>query len=481
MSLFDDHRASIERDQFSAADGGAAARAKDLRRHRYYYDEIKRVVRAAVPDGQRVLCIRSDAGQYLAWVKPSRGVGVEISERLNALARANAPGCEFLTAGAQDFEVDGAFDTVLIVNAVNELFDVQATLERARDVCAERGQVVIVFYNFLWQPLVQLAEALRLKRQQPKQNWLSFGHVSHLLRLSGFEPVERSRSILCPFGIPGLAWLFNRCVARLPLIEKLGMVQTVVARPTREPDAPRSPTVSVIVPCKNERGNIEEAVLRTPEMGAGTELIFCDDRSTDGTGDEVRRMQQEHPERDIRLVEGPGISKAENVWTGFDAAKNDIVMILDGDLAVAPEELPKFVDALARGRAQFANGTRMVYPMRGQAMRLANLFGNKLFGMLFTHILGKDISDTLCGTKALWRDDYKRMKPLRGTWGIRDRWGDYELIFGAAALGLERVDVPVHYMERTYGETKMTGRLKNAWIMLRMCKAAFFKLKRRRS
>ena len=484
MSNFAEHRADIERNQREVAEAGADGRAASLERHRAYYDEVKRVVRSVVKSGERVLCLRSDVGQYLDWVEPSSGVGVEIAPRLSEIAAAQVPSCSFQTARIDEFEVEGTFDSVLVVNAVNELFDVQAVFEKVREVCTPETRVVIVFYNFLWQPLVQLAETCKLKREQPQQNWLSFAHLSQILKLAGFETLERSRSILMPFGIPGLAWLLNRHVVRWPLFEKLGLVQTVVARPIAEaPDEPGeiTATCSVIIPCKNERGKVEETVLRTPVMGAGTELIFCDDRSTDGTGDEVRRMQREHPERDIRLIEGPGISKAANVWTGFDAAKNDIVMILDGDLAVAPEELPKFFDALVRGRAKFVNGTRMIYPMRGQAMRLANLFGNKLFGMLFTSILGRDISDTLCGTKAMWREDYERIVPLRGTWGIQDRWGDYELIFGAAALDLEHIDLPVHYMERTYGETKMTGRLKNAWVMLRMCKAAFFRLRHKRA
>jgi DNA-binding Lrp family transcriptional regulator len=366
---------------------------------------------------------------------------------------------------------------VLIVNAVNELFDVQATLESLRPACTPGTRVVVVFYNFLWQPFVELAERLGLKRAQPRQSWLSFANLSNLLRLAGFGVVRRYRAVLWPFWVPGLAWFVNRVLANLPLLDRLCFVQAVVARPMPEPGPAAAVTVSVIVPCKNERDNVEPAVRRTPQMGAGTELVFCDDRSTDGTAEEVRRMQREFPERGIRLVEGPGISKAENVWCGFDAARSDILVILDGDLTVPPELLPRFYDALVRGRGEFVNGTRMVYPMRDQAMRLANVFGNKLFSLLFSHMLRAEISDTLCGTKALWRADFERMRPYRGTWGTRDRWGDYELIFGAAKLNLAHLDLPVRYMERTYGKSKMTGRLRNARTMLRMCLGAYFRLR----
>jgi glycosyltransferase involved in cell wall biosynthesis len=210
-------------------------------------------------------------------------------------------------------------------------------------------------------------------------------------------------------------------------------------------------------------------VERIPVMGKHTEIIFCDDKSTDGTGEEVRRMQKLYPERDIRLVEGPGICKAENVWAGFRAARGDALMILDADLSVMPEELPAFFGALASRRGEFVNGSRLVYPMQKGAMKFANMVGNKVFGLTFSFLLDQRIKDTLCGTKVLWREDWVRMEPNLGSWGIRDLWGDYELLFGASRLGLEIVEVPVRYQERIYGVTKMTKVLANGVRMMRIC------------
>jgi glycosyltransferase involved in cell wall biosynthesis len=250
-----------------------------------------------------------------------------------------------------------------------------------------------------------------------------------------------------------------------------------VARPKPVPRDPNAVSVSVIVPCKNEQGNIESAVRRIPDMGRHTEILFCDDRSTDGTADEVRRMQHEHPDRDIRLIDGPGICKAENVWTGFRAARCDVLMILDADLTVIPEELPLFFNALVEGHGEFINGSRLVYPMRKGAMKLINMVGNKFFGLAFSYLLGQTIKDTLCGTKVLWRSDWERIEPLLNSWGVSDRWGDYELLFGAAKRHLRIVDLPVHYQERIYGTTKMVKVFRNGLIMLRMCAASFLKLK----
>ena len=246
------------------------------------------------------------------------------------------------------------------------------------------------------------------------------------------------------------------------------MIKVLVSRPITPPRDPTEVGVSVIIPCKNEEGNIESAVQRIPQMGRHTEIIFCDDKSTDGTADQVRRMQKRCPDRDIKLVEGPGICKADNVWAGFDAAQQDVLMILDADLTVMPEELPLFFHALAQGKGEFINGTRLVYPMQKMAMRTGNMVGNSFFSRFFTLILGQPIRDTLCGTKVLWRSDWRRIKPLIGAWGVKDRWGDYELIFGAAKRHLKIHDLPVHYQERIYGSTKMVRVFCNGMNMLRM-------------
>jgi glycosyltransferase involved in cell wall biosynthesis len=204
-------------------------------------------------------------------------------------------------------------------------------------------------------------------------------------------------------------------------------------------------------------------------MGKHTEILFCDDKSTDGTADEVRRMQSLYPDKDIRLVEGPGICKAENVWTGFRASRGDVLMILDADLTVLPEELPVFFRALVSSRGDFVNGSRLIYPMQRDAMKFANMIGNKFFGLAFSYLLDQRIKDTLCGTKVLWRKDWVRMEHSLGSWGIQDRWGDYELLFGASKLHLDIVEVPVHYQERMYGVTKMTRVFSNGLRMLGIC------------
>jgi glycosyltransferase involved in cell wall biosynthesis len=255
------------------------------------------------------------------------------------------------------------------------------------------------------------------------------------------------------------------------------MVSVVVARPESKPGCADSVSVSVIVPCRNERGTVAAVVERMPRLGRHTEILFCDDGSTDGTADEVRRAIARNPDRDIRLIDGPGRCKADNVWTGFRASRGDILIILDGDLTVMPEELPRFVLALTDGRAELVNGVRMVYPMQASAMRWNHVIGNRLMSAIYSYLLDHPVNDTLCGTKAIWRRDWQRIEAQLGSWGVQDRWGDHELLLGAARLQLAIVDVPVHYQERVYGVSKMIGATSNLFRMLRLCVAAGARLK----
>jgi glycosyltransferase involved in cell wall biosynthesis len=321
-----------------------------------------------------------------------------------------------------------------------------------------------------------MASRLRLRARFVEPNWLSEGDLKGFLELAGWEFVRTHRILLLPKYVPVVSRICNDLLARLPLLRRLCLVEVIVARPSPRAVDEDGVSVSVIVPCRNERENIEPTVRRIPEMGKRTEIVFCDDQSTDGTAAEVERVMREYPSRDIRLLPGPGIGKAENVWTGFRGATGDVLMILDGDLAVMPEELPYFLHALSSGKGEFINGSRLVYPVPRQAMKFANMIGNKLFGILFSYLLDQRIKDTLCGTKVLWRRDWLRIERSLGTWGVKDVWGDYELLFGAAKLQLAIREVPVHYQERVYGVTKMTRVFANGVRMLRICWGAWHKL-----
>jgi SAM-dependent methyltransferase len=453
----------------------AGKRDRWIQANHYYYSCIKRLLRFIIEPNKRVLEVRCQTGHLLAAVEPSVGVGTEISEKLVDLARANYPNLQFLRADTEDVALDAEFDYIL-VSHIFDTVDIQSTLERVKAHCKPETRVVVLNYSQLWEPVLALATKLGLSSPRVEPNWLNVEDLRGFLNLAGLRPLRTHKILLLPKYIPLISWFMNDVLARLPGFRRLCMIEVVVARPDPKPRREEETSVSVIVPCRNEHGNIQAAVERIPEMGSHTEIIFCDDKSTDGTADEVRRMQALYPHRDIRLLDGPGICKAENVWTGFRAAKGDALMILDADLTVMPEELPFFFRALVQNRGEFINGSRLVYPLPKTAMKFFNRLGNRAFGLVFSYLLNQRFKDTLCGTKVLWRKDWMRIEKGLGSWGIRDLWGDYELIFGASKLHLEIVEVPVHYQDRVFGVTKMTRVFWNGVRMFQICGGAWRKL-----
>jgi glycosyltransferase involved in cell wall biosynthesis len=225
--------------------------------------------------------------------------------------------------------------------------------------------------------------------------------------------------------------------------------------------------VSVVVAARNESGHIDELMARIPEMGAGTEIIFVEGNSTDDTYQAIERSIANNPHKNCRLLKQPGKGKGDAVRAGFAVATGDILMILDADITVPPEDLPRFYDLIASGEAEFVNGVRLVYPMDTDAMRFANLIGNKFFSWAFSWLLGQPIRDTLCGTKVLSRADYQRIADNRAHFGDFDPFGDFDLLFGAARLNLKILEVPIRYRARRYGETNIS-RWKHGVLLLRM-------------
>ena len=448
-----------------------------IKKNKYYYDYLTKVLRCIVEPQSKVLQIKCETGYFLNAVNPQYGLGIDSSEKMIEIAATNFPKLNFKLSGFENFSCKEKFDYVLLINVLGDILDIQKSLQALNQIITVETRIVIINYSSLWKPLLAIAAYFNIKIKQPTQNWLSLHDVENLLHLSGYETIKNSYIILAPIGIPLISNFFNYFVAKLPFIQKLCFNHLVIAKKNAHLPKNEGYSVSVVIPCMNEKGNIENAVRRVPKMGKHTEIIFCDDKSGDGTSKEVLRVKKHYPDKDIKLYEGPGICKARNIWIGFDNAQGDILMILDADLTVIPEELPLFYSAIVEGKAEFINGSRLVYPMRENSMKFLNILGNKFFSVLFSYILNQKIKDTLCGTKVMWRKDYFRIKKFFGEFGPEDLWGDHVLIFGAAKINLKIIDLPIHYFDRVHGETKMTKVFGNGIRMLRICIAALTKLR----
>jgi SAM-dependent methyltransferase len=433
-----------------------------------YHRRLAAVYRWLIPEGRSVIELGCGKGGLLAAVKPSTGVGVDFSPRMVAAATQRHAGLEFIEADASALNLDRQFDYVILSDLVNDLWDVQLALTRLRPLCHAGTRVILNFYSHLWAVPRAIAQRLGLANRLLHQNWLTVGDMRNLLGLAGFEVIRRWEEVLCPVPVPGLAALANRVLVKSWPFKLGAMANFMVARPDPASLPPKpAPTVTVVVPARNEAGNIDAIFTRVPDMGRETELIFVEGHSRDDTYAAIERGIAAHPERASRLYRQAGEGKADAVRLGFREARGDILMILDADLTVAPEDLPRFVDALQSGRGEFINGVRLVYPMEDRAMRFFNLIGNKFFSHAFSWLLGQPIKDTLCGTKVLWRDDYQQIVEGKAYFGDFDPFGDFELLFGAAKLNRRIVEMPIRYRERVYGETNIR-RWKHGWLLLKM-------------
>lgn len=463
----DSQAGTLVREYFDAQAGVPVRRL-----HRFYYRDLHGYIRHVVPPGARVLDLGCGDGRVLASLLPSYGVGVDISPRMVEEAKRLHPHLTFICADVQEIPVSGHFDYIVASNVVGHLSDVWAFFRGLRQLAGPSTRVILTYYNFAWEPLLNLAERLGLKSKEPLQNWLSRTDLINLLDLADFEPVSSGYRLPIPVGPSFVTGPLNRFLGPMPLIRRFGITSYVSARPigadrtqTRtESDA----TCSVVIPARNERGNIRPAIERLPRLGAHVEVIFVEGGSSDGTADEIRALIADNPQLDVKLVDqGKGKGKGDAVRKGFDAASGDVLMILDADLTVPPEDLPKFWKAIVEGKGELISGSRLVYPMEAQAMRLANIAGNKVFSMIFSWILDDRITDTLCGTKVLWSKDYRRIAANRAAFGDFDPFGDFDLLFGAAKLGLKIREVPVRYRDRTYGRTNIS-RWRHGVLLLRM-------------
>jgi len=376
----------------------------------------------------------------------------------------------------QALNVDATATCIVLDDVLTRVPDVYLALEQSAGRMRADARLIVGIRNRIWQPLIRLQRRLTGDRT-PMGNWIPPSDIVNLLEQTGFEIVRKESAVLFPAGIPVIGRFLNRWIAPLPLFRSLCVYNVVVARRGNRTDV-ASPSVSVVVAARNEAGNIPSLIDRLHQLADVQELIFVEGGSRDETWEVIQReIADRHGSRTVlRAARQTGKGKGDAVRLGFSMATGDILIILDADLSVPPEELPRFIDLLRAGKCEFANGSRLVYPMEKEAMQFLNLIGNRLFGIAFTYLLGQPVRDTLCGTKALWRRDYERIAARRSYFGELDPFGDFDLLFGAARLNLRIRDVPVHYKERTYGSTNIS-RFRHGLLLLRMTALAARRLK----
>jgi SAM-dependent methyltransferase len=458
----------------------AGEREQWIAKNRAFYRDDRNYMKFLIPKGVRVLDLGCGTGDLLADLEPSHGVGIDISPAMIDQAQRLYPHLSFAVGDVEDKSViariEGPFDYIILSDTVGMLDDIETALRQLQPLCGPDTRIIIAYYSQLWEPLLKVAESVGQKMPQPPTNYLNTTDFLNILDLADFEPIKMDYRQLVPRRLLGLGTLINRFIAPIPGIRRLCLRTYVVAR-SLTAKRPAQLSASIVIPCRNERGNIETAIKRLPAFGKAQEIIYVEGNSSDGTYEECLRVQAAYAgTHTIKVLKQEGRGKGDAVRKAFANASGDVLMILDADLTMPPEALPKFHAAIESGKADFVNGTRLVYPMDDEAMRPLNFIANRFFAGMFSYLVNQRFSDTLCGTKVLSRKHYEAIARGRDYFGEFDPFGDFDLIFGAAKQNLKIVEVPVHYGARVYGETQIS-RFRDGWLLLRMVGFAFMKLK----
>ena len=446
---------------------------------RYFHKEDAKYLSFIIPKKSNILEIGCGVGDLLASLEPARGVGIDISESMIVNAKKNFPQFEFIVGDVENSEtinsIQGTFDYIILSDTIGYLDDCQSTLVLFHKFCTRETRIVISYFSYSWQPILRFAEFLKLKMPQTEQNFLPTEDIKNIMLLADFDVVKEEWKQLLPISLFGIGSIINKYFATLPILRRLCLRNYIVSRSLKKANS-QYQSCSVIIPCRNEKGNIENAVLRIPNFCDNLEIIFVEGHSQDDTYEEIKRIRSKYSQKNIKVLQQDGYGKADAVYKAFDNSSGEVLIILDADLTVPPEQLDKFWHLISSGKGEFINGTRLVYPMELDAMRFLNLMANQLFSIVFSWLLNQRYTDTLCGTKALSRSDYERIRENRSYFGDFDPFGDFDLIFGSSKLSLKMIEIPIQYKARSYGRTQIS-RFRHGLQLLRMVMHGYRKLK----
>jgi hypothetical protein len=446
----------------------------------YYYQDIENFYKAFVQKDTKVLEVGSALGCNLGYLlnslQPSYGLGIAQDQQAVEQAQSKFPDLKFLASTPELFNSSGLlFDYIVMANSISYLEDITQTLNNLYQSSQPSTRLILTFHNPSWEIILKFASLIGQRMPVSTLNWLSYNDVANLLHLCQFEVICHGKRLLLPKQIPLISWFCNHILAPLPLINQFCLNEYIIARSIIR--SKNLPNCSVIIPARNESGNIEACIANLPQLGAHTEVIFVEGGSTDGTWEEILRVQAKYGDRyNIKSYKQLGNGKKNAVWQGFESATGDVLIILDADLTVQPKDLIYFFDAIASGTCEFANGCRMIYPLTQASMPWLNRIANRIFALLLSYLLNIQIKDSLCGTKAISRQNYQKLSANRDFFGDFDPFGDFDLLFGAAKLGLKIMDIPVRYFPRSYGKSNIRH-IQDGIILLKMCFHAARKIK----
>jgi ubiquinone/menaquinone biosynthesis C-methylase UbiE len=465
-------------------DGIAVNRKKWIEKGSSFHREDRLNLKELILPKSKILELGCGTGALLKSLNPSYGVGIDLSKKIIKEANKNNKGIKFLQGDISNLKKflseKEKFDYIILSDTIGYIEDIQTTLESLHIFCHKETRVIISYYSPLWSPIFSLATFLKFKMPEIKTQLLNLQDIKSFLKISNFDVVRVEKKILSPIRLLGIGRIINRYLATLPIFSFFCLRQYVIARSLNNIGKAKFSSASIIIPCKNEQGNIEAAIKRLPIFSKDIEVIFIEGNSSDKTWEKIQLVKKKYSNIKkgftIKSFKQKGKGKAEAVFYGFEKASKEVLFILDADLTMPPEELPKFWNKIISGEAEYVNGTRLIYPMDNDAMRFLNYLANKTFSIIFSWILSQRYTDTLCGTKVLTKKNYEKIKLKNSDLGNFDPFGDFFIIFGSSRLCLKMCEIPIRYKARSYGETQIS-RFSHGFMLVKMVLFAFFKIK----
>ena len=449
------------------------------KKNTFYHEEDIKYLKFLIPENKKILDLGCGCGKKLNALNPSKGVGVDLSQEAIKLAKKKYSKYEFYCLDVENKnilkKIKEKFDYILISDLVGDLDDIDNVLKNIHSFCNKSTRIILSYYSALWWPILKIAEYFKQKIPTIEKNWLGTKDIENFLEINNFQIIKNEKKKMMPKKLFGLGKIINKFIATLPLIDNLCLSTYIVSRSLNF-KIDKEQSCSIIIPCKNEKGNIETIVKKIPQFCSKIEIIFVEGGSSDGTLEEIKRIKKKNKLMDIKYFIQTKIGKADAVIKGFKKASNDILMILDADMTVPPETLSKFYNLYISGKGEFINGSRMVYPLEKDSMRFLNMIGNYCFSKIFTWLFRQRFTDTLCGTKVISKSDFKKIEETSQYFGKLDPFGDFLLIFSAVKGNLKIVELPIKYKKRVYGSTQIS-RFKHGFMLLKMTIFAYFKIK----
>lgn len=448
---------------------------KFRKQNSFYHNDLESLAKNLIPSAASVIEFGCKRGELLASLPNKIKVGVDDRELITS-AKSKHRKIKFLSTEEIPGKLKGQkFDYIYLSNFLSTTADIQEFLVTLKKISHEETKIIIVYFNYFWKPLIDLCLRMGLIYPSGKEsNWLSGDDINNLFYLEEYTGIKSGKRFLFPFRIPILFNLINKYLSQLPLINSLCITNYMIFKPV---SLKKEYSVSVVIPARNEEGNMKGIIKKIPKLGKSMEIIFVEGHSKDATYKVIKEEIKKYKGKTkARLIKQKGIGKGDAVREGFAKARNELLFVFDSDLTVGTKDLPKFYNAVSTGKGDLVMGSRLIYPMEELAMRFLNILGNKFFSIAFTFLLDQKIRDTLCGTKVILRSKYREIEKNRKLFGDFDPFGDFDLIFGSAKLNYKILEIPVRYKQRVYGVTNIS-RFSHGLLLLKMAYFAARKIK----